>query len=107
MRHHASTAPLASPEPAGPTAELITAGPRGSWPVIRKLLPYLLKYKLRMGLALAAMVSAKVANIGIPVLLKEIVDGLTPGSAVIGVSVGLIAGYGLIRLASTGLTELR
>ena len=107
MRHHASTAPLASPEPAGPTAELNTAGPRGSWPVIRKLLPYLLKYKLRMGLALAAMVSAKVANIGIPVLLKEIVDGLTPGSAVIGVSVGLIAGYGLIRLASTGLTELR
>ena len=107
MRHHASAAPLPSPDPISKPASQTTKGPQGSWPVIRKLLPYLLKYKLRMGLALAALVSAKVANIGIPVLLKEIVDGLTPSSAMIGVSVGLIAGYGLIRLASTGLTELR
>ncbi|MGA0808340.1 MAG: ABC transporter transmembrane domain-containing protein, partial [Burkholderiaceae bacterium] len=107
MRHHASAAPLPSPDPISKPASQTTKGPQGSWPVIRKLLPYLLKYKLRMGLALAALVSAKVANIGIPVLLKEIVDGLTPSSAMVGVSVGLIAGYGLIRLASTGLTELR
>ena len=107
MRHHASTAPLPSPDPISKPASQTATGPQGSWPVIRKLLPYLLKYKLRMGLALAALVSAKVANIGIPVLLKEIVDGLTPSSAMVGVSVGLIAGYGLIRLASTGLTELR
>jgi ATP-binding cassette, subfamily B, heavy metal transporter len=107
VRHHASAAPLPSPDPISKPSSQTATGPQGSWPVIRKLLPYLLKYKLRMGLALAALVSAKVANIGIPVLLKEIVDGLTPGSAMIGVSVGLIAGYGLIRLASTGLTELR
>lgn len=107
MRHYASTAPAPNSNPSDKNQGLASPGPQGSWPVIRKLLPYLLKYKLRMGLALAALVSAKVANIGIPVLLKEIVDGLTPGSAVIGVSVGLIAGYGLIRLASTGLTELR
>lgn len=107
MRHHASAAPLPSPDPTSKPSNQTATGPQGSWPVIRKLLPYLLKYKLRMGLALAALVSAKVANIGIPVLLKEIVDGLTPGSAMVGVSVGLIAGYGLIRLASTGLTELR
>ena len=107
MRHHASAAPLPSPDPISKPSNQTATGPQGSWPVIRKLLPYLLKYKLRMGLALAALVSAKVANIGIPVLLKEIVDGLTPGSAMVGVSVGLIAGYGLIRLASTGLTELR
>jgi ABC-type transport system involved in Fe-S cluster assembly fused permease/ATPase subunit len=108
VRHHASAA-LSSPQPntLGQPQTSSTLGPQGSWPVIRKLLPYLLKYKLRMGLALAALISAKVANIGIPVLLKEIVDGLTPGSAVIGVSVGLVLGYGLIRLASTGLTELR
>jgi ABC-type transport system involved in Fe-S cluster assembly fused permease/ATPase subunit len=107
VRHHASAAPLPSPDPISKPASQTATGPQGSWPVIRKLLPYLLKYKLRMGLALAALVSAKVANIGIPVLLKEIVDGLTPSSAMVGVSVGLIAGYGLIRLASTGLTELR
>ena len=97
MRHHASAAPLPSTDPISKPASQTATGPQGSWPVIRKLLPYLLKYKLRMGLALAALVSAKVANIGIPVLLKEIVDGLTPSSAMVGVSVGLIAGYGLIR----------
>ena len=93
--------------------------PKGAWQVIATLLPYLMKYKLRMGLALAALVAAKLANVSIPIFLKEIVDGLTPlagpstqnptafAAALLAVPLALVVGYGLMRLASTGLTEMR
>ena len=42
--------------------------------VLKKLLSYLLKYRVRMGLTLLFLVSAKIANVAIPVVLKEIVD---------------------------------
>jgi ATP-binding cassette subfamily B protein len=70
-----------------------------------------MKYKLRMGLALAALVAAKLANVSIPIFLKEIVDGLAPAAgittAALAVPLALVVGYGLMRLASTGLTEIR
>ena len=107
MRHHASAPPPFDPSLAAcfpPPA----AAPQGTWPVIRTLLPYLLAYRLRIAVALSAMLLAKVANVGVPVVLKEIVDGLAnPAGAVMALPVALIAGYGLMRLSSTLLTELR
>ena len=107
MRHHASVPPPFDPSLAArfpPPA----AAPQGTWPVIRTLLPYLLAYRLRIAVALSAMLLAKVANVGVPVVLKEIVDGLAnPAGAVMALPVALIAGYGLMRLSSTLLTELR
>ena len=48
----------------------------GDWATIRTLLPYLWEYKGRVIAALACLVLAKVANVGVPLLLKEIVDSL-------------------------------
>ena len=107
MRHHANSAPpfdpaLAARFPPPPTA------PQGTWPVIRTLLPYLLAYRIRIAVALCAMLLAKVANVGVPVVLKEIVDGLAnPSTAMLALPGGLILGYGLIRLAATFFNELR
>jgi ATP-binding cassette subfamily B protein len=46
------------------------------WKVIRDLLPYLLEYKLRVAIALTCLVAAKVTNLGIPILMKELIDEL-------------------------------
>jgi ATP-binding cassette subfamily B protein len=75
--------------------------------VIRRLLPYLLAYKGRVIAALAALVVAKLANVGVPMLLKAIVDALDKPAAVLAVPLALIAAYGLLRLSTTAFTELR
>jgi ATP-binding cassette subfamily B protein len=95
MRHHAST-----PLPAGPARG-------GDWRVIGTLLPYLWAYRSRVVVALLALVAAKVANVGVPVLLKSIVDSLDPRTAMLAVPLALLAGYGLLRLSTTLFTELR
>ena len=46
------------------------------WRVIRDLLPYLLEYKFRVALALACLIAAKLANLGIPILMKRLIDAL-------------------------------
>ena len=46
------------------------------WKVIRDLIPYLLEYKFRVAIALACLVAAKVTNLGIPILLKRLIDDL-------------------------------
>ena len=69
-------------------------GKNSSLDVIKKLLSYLLKYKLRMGIALLALILAKIANVGIPVVLKEIIDYLTVvGVSAIGRAEGFIASF--------------
>jgi ATP-binding cassette, subfamily B, heavy metal transporter len=61
--------------------------------------------------ALAFMVGAKVANVGVPLLLKELVDSMAfkPGSAqaMLVVPMGLLLAYGLLRLSTSLFTELR
>jgi ATP-binding cassette subfamily B protein len=78
---------------------------------LKRLLPYLLEYKWRVIAALAFMVGAKVANVGVPVLLKELVDAMTlkPGDpkALLIVPAGLLLAYGLLRLSTSLFTELR
>jgi len=75
-------------------------------------MPYLWRYKWRVAAALAFMVAAKVANVGVPVLLKTLVDRMTPHGplgveAVAIVPVALLLGYGLLRLSTSLFTELR
>jgi len=62
---------------------------------------------LRIGAALACLVLAKVANVGVPVLMKRIVDSLDPRTALLAVPLVLLVGYGLLRLSTTVFTELR
>jgi ABC-type transport system involved in Fe-S cluster assembly fused permease/ATPase subunit len=85
--------------------------PRSDWSTLARLLPYLWRYRFRVLIALAFMIGAKLANIGVPLLLKELVDGLNilPGSAasLLVVPVGLLLAYGALRLSTTLFTELR
>src|SRR3954469_7604143 len=99
MRHAHST-----PLPAETTVAR-TRG--GDWQTIRTLLPYLWGYRGRIGAALACLVLAKVANVGVPIVMKEIVDSLDPRTAVLSVPLALLAAYGLLRLSTTVFTELR
>ncbi len=84
---------------------------RSDWGTLERLLPYLWRYRWRVGAALAFMVAAKVANVGVPVLLKHLVDSLSiqPGdpAALLVVPMGLLVAYGLLRLSTSLFTELR
>ncbi len=80
---------------------------RGDWRTLGTLLPYLWEYKSRVLTALACLVAAKVANVGVPVLMKDIVDSLDARTAALAVPAALIAAYGLLRLSTTIFTELR
>lgn len=85
--------------------------PRSDWATLRRLFPYLWQYKWRVMAALAFMVGAKLANVGVPVLLKNLVDtmDIKPGdaSAMLVVPVGLLLAYGALRLATSLFAELR
>jgi ATP-binding cassette subfamily B protein len=94
-----------------PVADSGPPTPRSDWATLRRLFPYLWQYKWRVIAALAFMVAAKGANVGVPLLLKELVDAMTiqPGSALalLVVPLGLILAYGLLRLSTSVFTELR
>jgi ATP-binding cassette subfamily B protein len=78
---------------------------------IRKLLPYVWQWRWRVLFALACLVAAKLANIGVPLVLKALVDALDlkPGDprALLVVPVALILAYGALRVSVTLFTELR
>ena len=75
--------------------------------VVRRLVPYLWEFRGRVLLALVLLVSAKLANITVPVVMKQIVDGLSPTAAMAAVPVALLVAYGVLRLSSTLFNELR
>ncbi|MDP2031937.1 MAG: ABC transporter ATP-binding protein/permease [Polaromonas sp.] len=107
MRSHATTA-------EAPTAPGATPPPdinRSDWATLKRLFPYLWDYKWRVLAALTFMVGAKVANVGVPLLLKNLVDAMSfkPGDvqAVLVVPAALLVGYGLLRLSTSLFTELR
>jgi len=83
------------------------AVPRGDISVMRRLLPYLLEFRGRVLLALAFLVAAKLANISVPLVMKRIVDGLSPDKAMVAIPVALLFAYGILRLSSTLFNELR
>jgi ATP-binding cassette subfamily B protein len=103
MRHHGhSSIPL----PDGQAPQL-----RADSDTLKRLFPYLWQYKWRVFAALAFMVGAKLANVGVPLLLKELIDAMSfkPNDpmAVIVVPVSLLLVYGVLRLSVSAFTELR
>ena len=84
------------------------AAPRDrEWRVVPMVLPYLWEYRWRVVMALACLVTAKLANVSVPLVLKEVVDGLDPTRAVVAVPFALLLAYGLLRLSTTLFAELR
>jgi len=80
---------------------------RNEWRAAATLLPYLLEYKWRVAIALACLITAKLANVGVPLVMKEVVDGLDAKTAIVAVPVALLAIYGILRFSTTLFAELR
>ncbi len=105
---------------SSPTAAAGPAAQRSDWDTLRRLFPYLWQYKWRVMAALAFMIGAKVANVGVPLLLKTLVDTMSPNGgrnpiegvpavmqAVLVVPLALVVAYGLLRLSTSLFAELR
>src|SRR3984957_19622902 len=99
----------------------VAKGPRNDWQTILSLLPYLTTYKWRVAFALTCLIGAKVANLGVPIVMKKVIDSLSSiqhltalgraqdSAAIILVSgVGLlVVAYAVVRLSTSLFTELR
>ncbi|MBX9811002.1 MAG: metal ABC transporter permease, partial [Burkholderiales bacterium] len=77
------------------------------WRVVPMLLPYLWEFKGRVIVALVFLAAAKLANVGVPLVLKEIVDSLDATRAVLALPLALLVAYGALRLSTTLFAELR
>lgn len=84
---------------------------RTDWATLRTLFPYLWVYKWRVIAALGALIGAKMANVGVPLVLKKLIDQLAidPAhpQALLVLPVGALIAYGALRLSTTVFTELR
>ena len=101
MRHHSSR-PIDAPA---------NQATRDDWATLKTLLPYLLEWKWRVLFALLSLVAAKMANVGVPLVLKQLIDKLAPmpgnPAYALVVPIGLLVAYGLLRLSATVFTKLR
>ncbi len=97
MRRNASPKP-----PAGDALAQTHA-----WKTLQTLFPYLWQYRVRMLLALSCLVGAKLANVGVPLVFKEMIDRMTPGEQLLVLPVGLLLLYGVLRFSTSMFTELR
>ena len=104
MRHLGESSPPAA------TAATNTSKDSDS-KTLKRLLPYLLTYKWRVAAALLFMVGAKLANVSVPLLLKDLVDAMSfkpnDPTQILVVPVALLVGYGALRLMTSAFTELR
>ena len=104
MRHHGESSPSAA-NPAANTPKDSDSR------TLKRLLPYLLTYKWRVAAALLFMVGAKLANVSVPLLLKDLIETMSfkPNDPIqiLVVPVALLVGYGALRLMTSAFTELR
>ncbi len=93
MRPYATTMPVVEP---------------GDIKTLKTLLPFLWQYRGRVLLSLSFLVLAKVANVGVPLVLKHIVDALDiTAHQALTLPLALLLGYGALRLVSSMFNELR
>jgi ABC-type transport system involved in Fe-S cluster assembly fused permease/ATPase subunit len=95
------------PEAAPATPEAPPVAERSLGAVLRELLPFLRPYWGRIALAMTCLVLAKFANLGVPLVLKRLVDGLDVEPSLLALPVALLLAYGAARLSVTLFTELR
>ena len=101
-RHDAAALPLAAETRAARARRR-----QSEWRRVRQLVPYLWEFKWRVLIALAFLVTAKLTNVAVPLILKQVVDSLDPQTAVLAVPFALLAAYGLLRFSTTLFAELR
>ncbi|KFB69177.1 ABC transporter ATP-binding protein/permease [Candidatus Accumulibacter vicinus] len=90
-----------------PVAEQSAAADSHLWLTLHKLLPYLWQYKWRVFLALSCLFSAKLANVCVPLVFKEMIDGLSSTQQALALPTLLLLLYGTLRFSTSLFTELR
>ncbi|MDH4273871.1 MAG: ABC transporter ATP-binding protein/permease [Gammaproteobacteria bacterium] len=80
----------------------------GDWRAIKELIPYFKEFKVRVAVAMMLLVAAKIANVSVPLVLKDVVDQLdATRNPVLVLPLALLIGYGLLRLSASLFGELR
>jgi ATP-binding cassette subfamily B protein len=77
------------------------------WRAAMRLFPYVWQYKGRLFAAMGLLLLAKLANVSVPLALKEIVDSLQHPSTAVLLPLAFIVLYGVLRFGNTAFTELR
>ena len=91
-----------------PSAYISDPNLKPNWRVLFDLLPYFGEFKIRVAIAIALLIGAKLANVALPWVLKLVVDDLDlQGATAIAVPIGLLIAYGSVRFASVFLGEMR
>jgi ATP-binding cassette subfamily B protein len=81
---------------------------RNDWYNIRQMMPFVWAYKGRVLLALSCLIISKLAMVGIPIVLKFIVDALDRDTGqVVVLPVIFLLAYGALRFINSGFNELR
>src|SRR4029077_246767 len=90
-----------------PSPTAIPQAPRSEWRAVGMLFPYLWEFRVRVVVALVFLIGAKLANVGVPLVLKEVVDSLDARTAVLILPLALLGAYGILRFSTTLFAELR
>ncbi len=87
----------------------ITTADRGDWRAARKLVPYLWGYRWRIAVGLVFLVAARLANVAVPVVLKQIIDAMDVdgADAILVLPLALLVAYGALRFGAILFNELR
>ena len=80
---------------------------RNDWINVKRIVYYLQAYRGRAIFALLCLIAAKFANIGIPLVLRDIVDSFDKTAEVLVLPVSLLFAYGALKLANSLFSELR
>ena len=75
--------------------------------VIRRLWPEVWRYRVRVGIALVLLVAAKLANIGVPLVMKDLIDRLDLAPRPLLIPFLLLITYGALKLSTSLFQELR
>ena len=100
-------------QPASPPKSTESSKPKGNLRALKTLLPYLwpkgaLELRVRVVLALLALLLSNLATLVIPILYGDAVDALSGKvSPAVSIPVGLIAAYGLARVMTQAFNEAR
>jgi ABC-type transport system involved in Fe-S cluster assembly fused permease/ATPase subunit len=104
---HRQASPMRRATSPSPAADRPTTADSPLWPTLHKLLPYLWQYKWRVFLALSCLFSAKLANVAVPLVFKEMIDGLSGTPQTLALPALLLLLYGALRFSTALFTELR
>lgn len=80
---------------------------RNDWANVRRIADYLKAYRGRALFALACLIIAKWANIGVPLVLRDLVDSFDKSLQTLVLPVSLLLAYGALKLANSLFSELR